>query len=79
MKQLPGANPGFLLGGGAHSHIVFFLQNQSCIRKWPGHLRGVRIPCTLPLDPPLTKLCVCIVLNVVGYESTKHETSVGTK
>ena len=37
-------------------HIVFFLQNTSCIRKPPGHCRGVgeAHPCTLPLDPPLT-------------------------
>ena len=51
------------LGGGALvscststpiNHIVFFLQNTSCIRK-PQVIsgRGVRTPCTLPLDPPL--------------------------
>ena len=37
------------------NHIVFFLQNTSCIRK--PHVisggRGVCTPCTLPLDPPL--------------------------
>ena len=54
----------FFIGGGALvscststpiKHIVFFLQNTSCIRKpqvIPGG-RGVRTPCTLPLDPPL--------------------------
>ena len=59
-----GADPGFLLGGGALvscststpiNHIVFFLQNTSCIRK-PQVISGgggVRTPCTLPLDPPL--------------------------
>ena len=61
---ISGADPGFFLGGGALvscststpiNHIVFFLQNTSCIRKPAGHLGGggVRTPCTLPLDPPL--------------------------
>ena len=38
------------------NHIVFFLQNTSCIRKpqvISGVGGGVRTPCTLPLDPPL--------------------------
>ena len=38
------------------NHIVFFLQNTSCIRKLQvisGGGEGVRTPCTLPLDPPL--------------------------
>ena len=58
-----GADPGFFLGGGALvscststpiNHIVF-LQNTSCIRKPQVILGGgVRTPCTLPLDPPLT-------------------------
>ena len=58
-----GADPGVFLGGGALAscatsapinHIVFFLQNTSCIRK-PQVISGggVRTPCTLPLDPPL--------------------------
>ena len=61
-----GADPGFFLGGGALVscstsvpiyHILFFLQNTSCIRKpqvisWGGG--GVGTPCTLPLDPPLS-------------------------
>ena len=36
-------------------HFFFFLQNTSCIRK-PQVISGggVRTPCTLPLDPPLT-------------------------
>ena len=55
-----GADPGIFLGGGALvscstlkpiNHIVFFLQNTSCIRK-PPPPRG-RTPWTLPLDPPL--------------------------
>ena len=60
------ADPGFFLGGGALvscststpiNHIVFFLQNTSCIRK-PQVISGwgggeVRTPCNLPLDPPL--------------------------
>ena len=63
-----GADPGFLLGGGALvscstsapiNHILFFLQNTSCIRKpqvisWGGGGGGVGTPCTLPLDPPLS-------------------------
>ena len=60
-----GADPGFFLGGGALvscsastpiNHIVFFLQNFSCIKKpqvISGRGGGVRTPCTLPLDPPL--------------------------
>ena len=61
-----GEDPGFFLGGGALvscspstpiNQIVFFLQNTSCIRK-PQVISGregggVRIPWTLPLDPPL--------------------------
>ena len=57
----------FFLGGGALgscststpvNHIIFFLQNTSCIRKpqvitGGGGGVGVRTPCTLPLDPPL--------------------------
>ena len=59
-----GADLGFFLGGGALvsrststpiKHIVFFLQNTSCIRKPQVISRGgrVRTPCTLTLDPPL--------------------------
>ena len=64
-----GADPGFFLGGGALvscststpiNHIVFFLQNTSCIRKpqviSEGGGGGVRTPCTLPLDPPLKQV-----------------------
>ena len=63
-SRIPGADPGFFLGGGALvscsnstpiNHIVFFLQNSSCIRK-PQVISGgwgVRTPCTLPLDPSL--------------------------
>ena len=40
-----GADPGFFLGGGAEYQLY---------KKTAGHLRGMRIPCTLPLDPPLT-------------------------
>ena len=59
-----GADPGFFLRGDALvscststpiNHVVFFLQNTSSIRK-PQVISGggVRIPCPLPLDPPLT-------------------------
>ena len=74
-----GADPGFFLGGGALAscftstsinHIVFFLQNTSCIRK-PQVISGgggVRTPCTLPLDPPLcTRILVdCIACGACG-------------
>ena len=64
---ITGADPGFFLGGGALvscststpiNHIVFFcripvvLENRRSSRGWG---RGVRTPCTLPLDPPLYK------------------------
>ena len=59
-----GADPGLFLGGGALvscststpiNHILFFLQNTSCIRKAQviSGGGGVCTPCTLPLDPPL--------------------------
>ena len=59
-----GADPGFFSGGGALvscststpvNQIVLFLQNTSCIRKLQviSGGRGVRTPCTLPLDLPL--------------------------
>ena len=39
------------------NHIVFFWQTTSCIRKPQVISRGVRTPCTLPLDPsPLQKV-----------------------
>ena len=50
-----GADPGFFLGGGALVSRPFFgripvvLENR---RSSQGR-RGVRTPCTLPLDPPL--------------------------
>ena len=52
----------FFLGGGALvscststpiNHIVFYLQNTSCIKKPQIISGGVRNPCTLPPDPPL--------------------------
>ena len=62
-KPYPRGGSRIFLGGGALvsysnstpiNHIVFFLQNSSCIRK-PQVISGggVRTPCTLPLDPPL--------------------------
>ena len=59
--SLTGADPGFFLGGGALfscststtiNHIVV-LENRRSSRGG-----GVRTPCTLPLDPPLSKLHV---------------------
>ena len=65
-----GADPGFFLGGGALvpcststpiNHIVFFFAEYQLYQKTAGHLRGrgVRTPCTLPLDPPLTGYGFC--------------------
>ena len=62
-RLFSGADPGFFSGGGALvscststpiDHIVFFLQNTSCVRK-PQVISGggVCTPCTLPLNPPL--------------------------
>ena len=65
---ITGADPGLFLGGGALvpcststpiNHIVFFLQNTSCIRKPQvilGGGGGWGGPCTLPLDPLLHKM-----------------------
>ena len=61
-SYIPGADAGFFLGGGALvfcststpvNHIVFFLAEYQLYKKTAGNLRGVRTPCTLPLDPPL--------------------------
>ena len=62
--RVTGADPGFFLGGGALvscststqiNHIVFFFCRIPVVledrRSSPG---GVRTPCTLPLDPPLS-------------------------
>ena len=83
----PGADPGFSLGGGALvsfststpiNHIVF-LQN-----KTAGHLRegGVRTPCTLPLDPPLSSephegLAICRAKVVPSFLSYFKTLSIG--
>ena len=68
----PGANPGFILGGGSYSFFSFF-QNTSYIRKSTGHLReggeggaGVRTPCTLSLQTSRRAGVVpLIVINLV--------------
>ena len=69
--QTARADPEFFSGGGALvsnststpiNHIVFFLQNTSCIRKLQVISGGgVRTPCTLPLDPPLDCICFNII------------------
>ena len=57
---LPGADPGFFLGGGALvscststsiNHIVFFWQNTSCIRK-PQVISGWGGGCAPPAPSP---------------------------
>ena len=60
-----GADPGFFLGGGALvscststpiNHIVFFFSRIPVVlenRRSSQGGRGVRTPCTRPLDPPL--------------------------
>ena len=91
-----GADPGFFLGGGALvscststpiNHIVFFLQNTSCIRK-PQVISGgggggpprpppppPRTPCTLPLDPPLRVDQIWktfAIINTFRFEGENH-------
>ena len=63
---MPGADPGFFLGGGALvsfststpiNHIVFFFFRKILVvlenRRSSQGGGGVCTPCTLPLDPPL--------------------------
>ena len=74
-----GADPGFFLGGGTPvscctstpiNHIVFLGgQNTSCIRKLQVISGGLCTPCTLPLDPPLCKLCFLAVCNTTKNKS----------
>ena len=79
-----GADLGFFLGGGALvscststpiNHIVFFLQNTSCIRN-PQVISGgggVRTPCTLPLDPPLLSVLSSLKsLPIWDWNSSLH-------
>ena len=56
----PGADPGFFVGGGALvscststpiNHLVFFLQNTSCIRK-PQVISGGGGECAPPAPSP---------------------------
>ena len=80
--QDSGADPGFFLGEGALiscststpiNHIVFFLQNTSCIRK-PQVISGggVRTPCTLPLDPRL-RLALSYTCVIIGFVSSARQ------
>ena len=62
IQPISGADPGFFLGGGALvscststpiNHIVFFFFRRiAVVLKNRRSSRGVRTPCTLPLDPP---------------------------
>ena len=78
-----GADPGFFLGGGALiscststpiNHIVFFFFCRIPVvleirRSSQG---GVRTPCTLPLDPPLSFML--IIVSVPVSESRQWQT-----
>ena len=87
-----GADPGFFLGGGALvscststpiNHIIFFLQNTSCIRKpqviSEGRGGGVRTPCTLPLDPPLRLENLSLGIPYHTCNATKVATEICAK
>ena len=73
-SHVAGADPGIFLGGGALiscststpiNHVVFFLENTSCIRKPQVISRGGGgTPCTLSLDPPLCSTAHQLYLHV---------------
>ena len=76
MNCVVGADPGFFLGGGELvscststpiNHIVFFLQNTSCIRKPQVISGGVRTPCTLHEIRP------CVVFSVFSCTLREEE------
>ena len=87
-----GADPWFFLGGGALvscststpiNHVVFFLQNTSCIRKPQVISGGVRTPFTLPLDPPLNaghklKRCYWLMYFLAGRDVNKEKSESET-
>ena len=53
-------------------HSFFFWQNTSCIRKLQvisGGGRGVRTPCTLPLDPSLPGLAAYFDNSVIYFQN----------
>ena len=63
--SLTGADPGFFLGGGALvscststpiNHIVFFCRIPVVLKNRRLSGGGGSTPCTLPLDPPLSKI-----------------------
>ena len=67
-----GADPGFFLGGGALvscststpiNHIVFFFCRIPVVleNRKSSH-GGVRTPCTLPLDPPLSRQWLVLLM-----------------
>ena len=73
-----GADPGFFRRGCTRLLLYFntnkphsFLggQNTSCIRKLQVISGGLCTPCTLPLDPPLCKLCFLAVCNTTKNKS----------
>ena len=76
IQTFSGADPGFFLGGGALiscststpiNHIVFFLQNTSCIRKPQVISRGRGGCCAPPAPSPYIRPC-CRYRNV-NYEN----------
>ena len=62
-------------------HFFFFLQNTSRIRK-PQVIsggRGVRTPCSLPLDPPLNYPLILVLSYRDGTCRVVHTSSIGKK
>ena len=66
-----GADPGFFLGGGALvscststpiNHIVFFCRIPVVLENRKSSQGGVRTPCTLPLDPPLSRQWLVLLM-----------------
>ena len=69
-----GADPGFFLGGGALvscststpiNHIVFFFffcRIPVVLENCKSSQGGVRTPCTLPLDPPLSRQWLVLLM-----------------
>ena len=66
-----GADPGFFLGGGALvscststpiNHSFFFCRIPVVLENRKSSQGGVRTPCTLPLDPPLSRQWLVLLM-----------------